>query len=143
QFVSTPRRIDYAGPDNAGPPNSAEHRGDIFTRRGAVAGQSSEPASVSNDIFQSQARRVAERGYRRSSGTSQKDFAGNDHHQLSGHGTDLSIIAAKPDLVDAGCGAGDLSGAGHSLRKFHPPADDSFRITLSRFGGAAHALNFR
>ena len=71
----------------------------------------------------------------------QEDSAANDHDQLPGHRADLSIIAAESDVAAAGGGAGDLSGAGNSLRKFHSSADDSFGVAVGGFGRVADTVD--
>ena len=72
-----------------------------------------------------------------------RTLAGYDHHQLPGHGSGLSIIAAKSNSAFGSGGAGHLSCARRALREFHssltilsglPSAGLGALLTLLIFG---------
>src|SRR5439155_23996862 len=127
---------------NDRPLDPFEHGCDFFARHRSLACQSLEPASLRHDFVQSSPGGVVERGHRSSASAGETKSARHDHDQLPGHRANLSIVAAKLDALDAGCGAGDLSGARNSVREFHSSVYDSFRIAFGRTGRLVDAPRF-
>src|SRR2546430_706433 len=90
---------------------------------------------------QLEARRFFEPGDRANTDARKAGAAGHGYHYVSGYRAGISIVFTKSDPAAGYCRSGHLSGAGNSLREFHPSTHNSFGFAIRGIGGAPDAFN--